>query len=301
MFAQLHSAANPGSYSMIANYIQTGEFAINNPASAHHEGGNGPTLVLLHGLTGVWSIWKPVLGLLERHFRVLALTLPGHDGGSHWESGQPASVAAMADRLADELRARGIERAHIAGNSLGGWLALELARRGLADSVTALSPAGGWQTDAEYMQVARPFRILAAVLPWIHWLLAPLMRFAAMRKRLFAQSMAHGERLTGDEARAFLRGFRRCAVLRGLLAQMRKQGPIETLDCQVPIIIAWAEHDQVIPFNTYGRPLLAAVSGATQAQIDGAGHVPMYDAPEQVVALIRATAAKAQGERPASA
>lgn len=265
-------------------------------SAGHYEGGAGAWLVLLHGVAGVWSIWRPVIHLLERHFRVLALTLPGHDGGPGWAPGTPPTVAAVADRLAEELRARGITRAHIAGNSLGGWLALELARRGLALSVTALSPAGGWQNDRAYMQVARGFRVLAAALPWFAWLLRPLMAFAAMRRLLFAQTMAHGERLSPAEARAFLRAFQRCSILRGLLASMRARGPIEALDTAVPVTIAWAEHDRVIPFETYGRPLLAAVPGAAQAQIDGAGHVPMHDAPEQVAALIRASAARADAE-----
>lgn len=259
-----------------------------------HESGQGPWLVLIHGMAGVWTVWRPVIRLLEKHFRVLALTLPGHDGGPAWPVDKPATVAALADAIAAQLRARGIESAHIAGNSLGGWLALELARRGLARSVTALSPAGGWQTDGDYMNVARPFRMLAAALPWVAWLLAPLMRFAGVRRALFGQTMAHGERLSPQQAREFLNGFRRCAILRDLLTRMRAHGAIEPLPASgVPITVAWSEHDQVIPFETYGRPLLLAVPGAQHRVVEGAGHVPMYDASEQVAALIRETAAQA--------
>lgn len=266
-----------------------------------HESGRGPWLVLLHGLAGAWPIWRPIIRILEQRFRVLALTLPGHDGGATWPEGREPAVDAIADELVQELQYRGIHSAHIVGNSLGGWLALELARRGVADSVTALSPAGGWQTDRDYMKVARPFRWLCRLLPWISWLLSPLMRFAVVRRFLFAQTMNHAERMSVGEARTALRGFRRCTVLPGLLASMRRKGPIQPLRVpSVPIMIAWGEGDQVIPFESYGRPMTMAVPDADVVEVPDAGHVPMYDAPDRIAALICQTVDRASEARGAA-
>src|SRR3954451_18599286 len=94
-------------------------------------------LVLLHGLGGTWRVWLPVLGQLESHHRVFAPTLPGHAGADPLPLGSAVSVAALVDALEAQLDDQGIHRAHIVGNSLGGWLALELARRGRARSVVA--------------------------------------------------------------------------------------------------------------------------------------------------------------------
>jgi pimeloyl-ACP methyl ester carboxylesterase len=132
------------------------------PAAAHVVGA-GSTLVLLHGLGGTWEIWKPVLDALAQEHRVVAVTLPGHHGGPAYAGEGDATFAGLADQLIGVLRAEGIDHAHVAGDSLGGWLAVELARRGFARSVTAFSPAGAWRSDADYQAIAKPFRIFYAI------------------------------------------------------------------------------------------------------------------------------------------
>ena len=101
----------------------------------------GPPLVLLDGFTDMWRTWELALPALERRHDVLAPTLPGHAGGP------PLRADVRADDLADSVERAmdesGFETAHVAGNSLGGYVALQLAARGRARSVVALSPAGG--------------------------------------------------------------------------------------------------------------------------------------------------------------
>ena len=111
--------------------------------------GSGEPLVLLHGFTGTWRVWLPVMPKLAERFDVFAPTLGGHCGADPWQEGVEPTVATLADAAEAELDNAGIETAHIAGNSLGGWLALELAKRGRARSVVCLSPAGGWSGDDE--------------------------------------------------------------------------------------------------------------------------------------------------------
>ena len=262
-----------------------------------HEGGEGPPLVLLHGLGGSWHVWQPVLPMLERQHRVFAPTLPGHPGGAPWPAGREPTLQAIADMLAQDLAQRKIDRPHLAGNSLGGLLALELARRGIAASVTAFSPAGAWRNDRDYQAVARPFRIVHALMPLFIAIARPLLRFAGVRRALNAQGMEHGDRMPAGEVLRAMQSMGGTKILPRLLTSMRRDGPIKPLAVAgTPITIAWCEHDRVIPFEAYGVPMLEAVPDAQAKTVKGAGHVPMYDEPRQVADMILATTSKAGGQ-----
>jgi pimeloyl-ACP methyl ester carboxylesterase len=255
--------------------------------SAAHVAGDGPPLVLLHGLGGTWHIWKPVLPALEARHRVIALTLPGHHGGPEYAGSGDATVAGLADQVIATLRADGIESAHVAGNSLGGWLAVELARRGFARSVTAFSPAGAWRSDADYRAVATPFRIFYAIVG-VLLLGARLLGGATwLRKALTRQMMEHGERLAAADLLGMLRAMANTGVLRGLLRTMGRDGPVAPLDARrVPIRIAWGGSDAVIPFPRYGAPFVERIAGAEMTTVTGVGHVPMYDDPARIAGNI---------------
>ena len=255
--------------------------------------GSGTPLVLLHGLGGTWHVWKPVLPLLAKTHRVIAPTLPGHPGGPPIPEGVTPTVDVLADLLIADLKARGIERAHVAGNSLGGWLSLELARRGVAQSVTALSPAGGWQTPEDYQAIAKTFRIVFFLLPLLIFLFSLLLYFGFIRRLLNAQAMEHGDRVPADEARRAMRSMRDTRMLPALLDSMAKVGGIRPFRANPPLVrIAWCERDQVIPYARYGAALTTTVAGAEGLFVKGCGHVPMYDDPEQVAAVILATTSR---------
>jgi len=110
-----------------------------------HHGGSGPPLVLIHGFTDTWATWELVIPRLERDFEVLAVTMPGHAGGPPVSG--PITADTLPDGVAAALDEAGFESAHLAGNSLGGFVALQLATRGRALSVTGLAPAGGWSQE----------------------------------------------------------------------------------------------------------------------------------------------------------
>ncbi len=250
-------------------------------------GGQGSALVLLHGIGATWEVWKPVLKALEAKHRVIAMTLPGHYGGPAYSGDGDATVAGLADQLIANLRAQGIDRAHVAGNSLGGWLSIELARRHFARSVIAFSPAGGWSSDKDYLAVAKSLKVFYALVGMMLFVLTPLARFGWLRKALAKQTMEHGERFPAADFCASLRAMSMTSVVPGLLRTMGRDGPVEPMDAgDVPIRIAWSECDHVIPFERYGQPFVERIHGAEMTMVRGVGHVPMYDDPEQVVANI---------------
>nr|WP_203457333.1 alpha/beta fold hydrolase [Mycolicibacterium sp. CBMA 361] len=111
-----------------------------------HRGGSGTPLLLLHGIGAIWRAWSPVLEFLEPHHDVIAPTLRGHGGGLSLDRGIEPSLSALADGVEQDLDRLGLHQVHVVGNSLGGWLAIELARRGRAQSLVLLSPAGAWTT-----------------------------------------------------------------------------------------------------------------------------------------------------------
>ncbi|TAM12942.1 MAG: alpha/beta fold hydrolase [Nevskiaceae bacterium] len=266
-----------------------------------HEAGprDAETLVLLHGLGGSWQIWTPLLPILERHFHVVAPTLPGHVGGEVLANVAGVTPATLTDQLVAQLRRLGVESAHVAGNSLGGWLALELARRGFARSVTALSPAGAWATDRDLKALIRGLLIPLMLMPLLRgiaWLFGGL---ASVRRGLTAQMMRHGERLSRSALLNLLRCFAGTRMMRPLFANAAKSGPIEPLAAsQVPISIVWGTHDRVIPFAHYGQPLMKRIAGAHLTMVDAVGHVPMYDDPERIAQAIVANCARA--DRPSA-
>ena len=85
----------------------------------------------LHGFTDTWRTWELVLPELERHHDVLALTLPGHAGGPPIAG--EVDDALVPDAIERAMDAAGWDTAHLVGNSLGGYVALQLAARGRAE------------------------------------------------------------------------------------------------------------------------------------------------------------------------
>ena len=263
------------------------EITSNTLPTPEYVGGQGSALVLLHGIGATWEVWKPVLKALEVKHRVIAMTLPGHYGGPAYSGDGDATVAGLADQIIAILRAKGIGRAHVVGNSLGGWLSIELARRHFARSVIAFSPAGGWSSDQDYLAVAKSLKVFYALVGMMLFVLTPLARFGWLRKALAKQTMEHGERFPAADFCASLRAMSMTSVVPGLLRTMGRDGPVAPMDAgAIPVRVAWGECDRVIPFRRYGQPFVERIHGAETTIVRGVGHVPMYDDPEQVVANI---------------
>lgn len=211
-----------------------------------HRGGSGTPVVLLHGLNLSWRIWAPVIPLLEREHSVIAPTLVGHAGGPPLAAG-PHGIAPVADAVEALLDDAGLERSHLVGNSLGGWLACELAARGRATSVVAFSPAGAWSTRRDGSRVAGLMRSARsrAALPGA----ARLVASPALRRHLMKLALERGDRIPGDVAAEMLDDIRACLLLEGLLGWLGRDGLTQPFDIDpsCPVTLAWPAADRTIP------------------------------------------------------
>ncbi|MCH9731191.1 MAG: alpha/beta fold hydrolase [Actinomycetia bacterium] len=243
-------------------------------------------LVCIHGFSGSWRNWVPIVPELERHHRVHVARLAGHARGPALPDGVPITVTALADQLERDFDAAGIGQAHLVGNSLGGWLSLELAARGRALSVVALSPALGWQASVAHLRrlklkLVGGRKVLAAIAPYAE----TALKHRRLRQALFNGAIAHSERLTITELAAFGRDNLRCSIYFELMASfLTTEAQLGNIAC--PVHIAWSELDALIPRDPYGVRFPTLVPQAQFSTIAGVGHVPMYDDPPLVAATI---------------
>ena len=252
-----------------------------------HRGGSGPPLVCLHGFTDTWRTWELVLPQLEHHHDVLALTLPGHAGGPPLAGELSATL--IPDAIERAMDDAGFETAHIAGNSLGGFVALQLAARGRAESVVAFAPAGGWAKGDESfketlrLQAAMQARTKAAA-PHAEAIVAT----AAGRRsatRLLTTSFEH---IPAALIAHQLLGVARCDGAMAMIEYAIRAGyDLDAASIACPVRIAWGTDDKLLPW-----PSAAArfrddwLPHADWVELDGVGHCPQLDVPLETAQLI---------------
>jgi len=246
-------------------------------------GGAGPRILLLHGLYMTWRAWGSVIPILERKHTVFAPTLPGHSGGPGIPLGS-VGIGPLVDAVERQLDELGWERAHLVGNSLGGWVALELARRGRAESMVFLSPAGAHRSKAAFFRVVVIMRLARAFsrMPGAHW----LVRNRTIRRLMTRMMAGDPDAMSHNEVVEMLRSTSACTALSALLAGMDAGGSLSLLETSIPARVAWPRRDRTLPWKSYGAPFCDLVPGATQVFLDGVGHVPMLDDPALVAHTI---------------
>lgn len=265
-----------------------------HPASApYYRAGTGEPLLLLHGGTSSWHCWNTVAPLLIDSYDVFAPTLPGHAGIP--DLPRPYTIAAAVDWLEKSMDEAEFDSAHIAGNSLGGWLAMELARRGRARSVVAFSPAGAWSTTET--RVPAIFRAMRTRQRLGYPLLPLIMRVPALRRNAMRTVCEHGDRVTARDAVSAARNALRCTIIDdipGVIATAYEPyGPLD-----LPVLIAWSGSDRLIPYDRYAAGWRRSAPSATWRILPDVGHVPMYDDPDLIAATIREWIIRAAAETP---
>jgi pimeloyl-ACP methyl ester carboxylesterase len=242
-------------------------------------------IVLLHGATSSARVWDPLLPMLSPKYRVFAPTLAGHHGGPPLPAAPGAVVEKIVDVMCRQLDEAAIDSSHIVGNSLGGWVALELARRGRAQSVLALSPAGAWRSPRDLRRLLVLFRAGAA-LGRVNDM-TTLAAHKRVRRILLLLMAEHADRMTLAQVAAAFEDIAGCTALPAILDGARNNGPINPVpDVGCRVRIAWGLRDRMLPFMRYGAPMLAAVPAAEFKLIPGVGHVPMIDDPGLVANTI---------------
>jgi pimeloyl-ACP methyl ester carboxylesterase len=245
--------------------------------------GDGPPLLLMHGIGHRWQAWEPVIDLLAKERDVIAVDLPGFGASPPLPPGMPYDLDTVVTVLGEFVEKLGLDRPHVAGNSLGGLFALEAADRGLARSATALSPAGFFTpTELRYAAaVLRASRVGAGV-P------ASMMRWLARspRRRDLMFGMIYGrpdlidiETLIADAAA--MRGAAGFSPTLRAGRGITFNGALR----DVPATIAWGTRDKLLRTGQAVRAQ-QSLPHVKFVWLRGCGHVPMADDPKLVAEVL---------------
>lgn len=254
-----------------------------NRELVHERRGSGPPLVLLHGFAHRWQGWLPVIDRLAEERQVIAVDLPGFGANPRWPRNRRFTIGAMVDDVESFLDGQGLHRPHVAGNSLGGMIALELARRGAVASATVLAPAAfmslpsrlyigvvvvGYQALAKTVPVA--LRGLVATRPLIDPLLLAIV--------------AHPSRFADADWHALVHGVRQAPTILFNAHRLWYVFP-SCPDLDVPITVAWGTRDLLL-WPRQVRTARRCLPQARFVPLPGCGHVPMYDDPTLVAQVL---------------
>ncbi|MEW5811397.1 MAG: alpha/beta hydrolase [Actinomycetota bacterium] len=253
--------------------------------------GSGEPVLLLHPFMMSNNVWKNVAPALADtgRYEVFAPTMAGHNGGTPNRSWllDSGTLADDIERRLDEL---GWDTAHIVGNSLGGWVAFELERRGRARSLVGIAPAGGWHrwTPAKYEIVFK------FVLGMPVWLVAKLLgpRAARVPGARFLTSVpvsARPEGISDADILDIIDDVRHCPAYYQLLVKaLLMPGLMELADTKTPTYLVVCEKDRVLPHPRFTAHFRKHLPQSTRyTELDGVGHIPMFEAPERIAQVIR--------------
>ena len=246
--------------------------------------GSGEPLVLVHGVTHRRQAWYPVLEVLAAQREVILVDLPGHGQSPDLVTdGRPVEEV-LREEFRLFLADQGLVRPHVAGNSLGGLVALKAGATGDARSVTALSPAGFWRGEASFAYTRQLFTSAASLVEKLGPRAEVLCRTSAGRRLIYGVLLAHPSRVPADFAIGDVRSFER--AIPALRTLLKAAEPFtDEIPADVPVTIAWAGRDLVLP------PWQADVAREVLPQAEhitmrGVGHVPMWDAPKHVARVL---------------
>jgi pimeloyl-ACP methyl ester carboxylesterase len=252
----------------------------------HHEvRGTGEPLLLVHGTGSSLRVWDPLVDRLAARRTVIAVDLPGFGASPPLgSSGPPPDPAGFAGVLTDFLGQLGHSTAHVAGNSVGGWTALEMAKLGAARSVVALSPAGLWARRTPLYDVLS-FRATRRLCRLLDPLLPALLARPVGRRLLMSQNIARAERVPPAAAVEIARAFGRSPGFEAHLDATIPQRFVGGRSIGVPVSVAFGGKDRVL-LRHQSRHRDQLPSQTRWFELPGCGHVPTYDDPDLVAEVI---------------
>ena len=246
--------------------------------------GTGEPLLLLHGIGHHRQAWDPVVHILAAEREVIAVDLPGFGASPALPDGLTHDLGTVVPVLGALCEALELDRPHVAGNSLGGLLALELGREKLVRSVTALSPAGFW-TTAERRYA---FGVLLAMrqgarrlpLPAVERLSRTVVGRAALTSTIYARPGRRSPEAVVAETLALAHAAGFAETLRaGINVQFTDDVP------GLPVTVAWGTRDRLL-VRRQGIRAKQIIPRARLVRLPGCGHVPMNDDPALVARVI---------------
>lgn len=260
----------------------------------HHREGEGEPLVLLHGIGLHWQVWRPVIGLLARDFEVIACDSPGFGASPPLPAGMRPTITSYADAFEWFFAELGLERPHVAGNSMGGAIALELVRSRAASSACAISPAGFW-TAAERRFCQLSLAPFSRIPPPARAAMEALARTRAGRKALLWQIFGRPTQVPAEEVISIMRDLWAAPAYEDALADFSEYSFARPEQLRErTVTIAWGIHDRLLPYRLQAPRARRLLPFAEHLTL-GAGHVPCFDDPPAVAAAIRSCALRARG------
>jgi pimeloyl-ACP methyl ester carboxylesterase len=261
---------------------------------AYTRAGAGPPLVLFHGVGHRRQAWDAVMDRLTPHRDVIAVDLPGHGESPPLDLSNRSMLEALAGDVIGLLDQLGLDRPHVAGNSLGGMIALEAGLFGRAASVTALSPAGFWRNEFELRYVKGVFRSMQVLGRRIQPIAPKLSRSAAGRAVMYGTIVSRPSRMSPEQAVGDLAAF--LAATPALDAILAAAQPYYgEIPAAVPVTIGWGSKDRLLS----PRQALVArtrLPHAVFVRLPGCGHVPMTDDPALVAKVLLRGSSQAPAE-----
>jgi pimeloyl-ACP methyl ester carboxylesterase len=268
--------------------VNTIELGVEQPSQ---KGGHaGQPIVFVHGLSGCWANWLEQLPVLARTHRVLALDLPGF-GYSPMPTGRIsiAGYARLLDRLLGEL---GIDAAAVVGNSMGGFIAAELAIAApeRVERLVLVSPAGistyaDPRTQRALPSLRRVERIIAASGAWAASRSDAVTRRPRLRGAALSLVTSHPSRLPAALVAEQLRGAGKPGFLQGLEAVIdyHVRDRLPAIAC--PTLIAWGERDRLIDVRD-ADVFTELIPGSRKVIFKDTGHIAMLERPAAFNALL---------------
>jgi len=250
--------------------------------------GSAPTLLLVHGVGAARLVWATVLPELARRYHVIAVDLPGHGASAPLQPGRDARCRALGRQVAAACAELGVARPHVVGNSLGGWVGLEMAADGATRSLTALAPAGLRIAPTAPSPVLRLNRLLART---VGRATEPLLEHSAVRRLVFASGSADPAALDPALARGTVRALGDSTAYEAMLEATGHERFVRRSDVTVPTTIVFGDRDRILPRPNQRREI--APDGAEWIVLPHCGHAPMWDAPQRCVEIIDSTVARA--------
>jgi pimeloyl-ACP methyl ester carboxylesterase len=233
-----------------------------------------------------WRSWELVLPILERRHDVLAMTLPGHAGGPPLQG--TVTAKALMDAVEDAMDEAGLEVANLVGNSLGGYVAFELAARGRAASVTAFAPAGGWAPgDRSYEDLLLAQRELLEQTQAAAPQAPAFVATARGRRRATQLITTNFKHIPPDLLAHQMLGIASCQAAEALIDNALREGwAVNAAQITCPVRIVWGTADKLLPWPQAASHYQMKLPQAEWVLLDGIGHSPQLDVPLEAAQLI---------------